>query len=413
MPELNKQDLESLLRPHFGKDLVVESFTSKSLTKPGENYGSTMLAIDVNILQGKENTSSRKLSLVAKLVPPNEFLWKLFDSPNTFCKEITCYTLVREEYDKLQQEKHVPKEKFLDIFPKCYGARTSLAPEIGNKADKNAAIILENLKVKNYRVGDQKVGFDLKHTQLFVAKLARFHALAVALKLLKPQVFKDTVLKACKPHDRNFNKEEMKANTLKLLELAREIPDCEIYLDKIRKASELSNEILLDSSLLPPKEPYATIQHTDLWVNNMMFRYASPNDNIPLDVKFLDFQGVEYTSPVKDLLFFLYTSTAEGVRANNYDDLIRLYYDNFTDCLKDVGCETSPFTFQSFLDEIEAFAPTEFTRILFMLTPICGDQTEVPELADVNLDSLYRKPNDVYKQKGREFITDFVKRGWL
>lgn len=410
MPQLNKQDLEHLLRPRLGQDLVVESFTSQALTQPGENYGSTMLAIEVSIHKEKDNTT-QNLSLVAKLVPPSEFLWKLFDPPNTFCKEITCYISVKVEYNKLQNEKCIPKDKFLDVFPTCYGARTTLSEGIGDKADKNAAILLENLKTANYYLGDRRVGLDLKHVQLVVSKLGRFHALAVALKILKPQVFKDTVLKACKPHNRSFDEAEMQENTVNLMEVVKTIPGCEVYLQKIQKALEMVNKIQLDKSILPPREPYATFSHTDLWVNNMMFCYD--NKDNPAGVKFLDYQGIVYDSPVKDLLFFLYTSAAEGIRAKNQDDLIYLYHENFIDCLKDMGCDIGPFTFQSFLDEIELFASSVTERILFMLLPICADKGEVSELSGVSLESFYHEPNDIYKRKAKEFIVDYVQRGWL
>jgi hypothetical protein len=413
MPQLSKQDLEAVLRPGLGRHLVVESFTSEALTQPGENYGSTMLAIEVKIRKGKKNTSTNHLSLVAKLVPPSEFLWKLFDPPNTFCKEINCYTLVKAEYEKLQNEKCIPRDKFVDVFPKCYGARTTLSEEIGDKADKNAAILLENLKTANYRLGDRRVGLDLKHVQLVVSQLARFHALSVALKILKPEVFKNTVLKACKPHNRSFDEAEMQANTWKLMNVIKAIPGCEDYHDRIEKSSELANVMKMDGSILPPREPYATFSHTDLWVNNMMFCYDSTNENNPTGVKFLDFQGIVYDSPVKDLLFFLYTSAAEGVRAKHHDELIRLYHENFTDCLNDMCCDTGPFTFQLLLEEIDMFAPSEADHILFMLIPICAERGEVPELSGVDLDLFYREPNDLYKRKAKEFIIDYVQKGWL
>jgi hypothetical protein len=413
MPQLSKKDLEALLCPGLGQDLVVESFTSEALTKPGENYGSTMLAIEVKIHKGKENTPSGNLSLVAKLVPPSEFLWKLFDPPNTFCKEITCYISVKAEYNKLQNENCIPRDKFVDVFPKCYGARTTLSEEIGDKADKNAAILLENLKTANYRLGDRRVGLDLKHVQLVVSQLARFHALSVALKMLKPEVFKNTVLKACKPHTRTFDEVEMQENTFKLIKVIKAIPGCEDYLDRIQKSSEMTNLMKLDRSVLPPREPFAAFSHTDLWVNNMMFCYDSKNENNPIGVKFLDFQGNVYDSPVKDLLFFLYTSAAEGVRAQYHDKLIRLYHENFTDCLKDMGCDIGPFTFQSLLEEIDIFAPSEVDHILFMLLPICAERSDVPELSGVDLESFYREPNDMYKQKAKEYIIDCVQRGWL
>jgi hypothetical protein len=78
-----------------------------------------------------------------------------------------------------------------------------------------------------------------------------------------------------------------------------------------------------------------------------------------------------------------------------------------------MGCDIGPFTFQSLLEEIDMFAPSEVDHILFMLLPICAERSDVPELSGVDLASFYREPNDMYKQKAKEYIIDCVQRGWL
>jgi hypothetical protein len=196
------------------------------------------------------------------------------------------------------------------------------------------------------------------------------------------------------------------------MEIVKTIPECDIYLDKLHKASELGIRTQLDQLFLPPREPYATLIHADFWVNNMMFCYEM-DEKVPVCVKFLDFQIVQYSSPVRDLIFFLYTSTADGVRRENQDDLIRLYHESFINCLKAVGCDISPFTFQSLLDEIEMFAPAEAYHIIYMLLPICADTESVPELSGVSFETIYRKPSNIFKKRVKESITDFGQRGWL
>ncbi|XP_069679413.1 uncharacterized protein [Periplaneta americana] len=415
MQEINQQDLESLLRPQLGNEVIVESFTSKFLTQPGENYGSTMLALEVNIIKGEDKATRSKLNLVAKLVPPPGFLWKVFDPPTTAWKEILCYTSVKEEYEKLQKEKCIPKEKFLDVFPRCYGARTTLSKEIGEKADENAVLLLENLKTLNYCLGDRKKGLDLTHTRLAVSQLARFHAISIALKKLKPQVYKDIVFRACRPRNFDFSEEEKRANTPRLINSVKIIPECEIYIDRVLEAINMGIKRQYDKSLHTPCELYATIVHSDFWVNNMMFKYDPNNENIPVGIKFLDFQIVKYSSCVRDLIFFLYTSTEEGVITNHYDELVSLYHDNFTDCLKLTGCETSEYTFQSLLDEIDASAPLEADHILFMLTPICADRDNVAQsLSEIDgFASVFTEPNAAHKRKVKQLVIDFVNRGWI
>ncbi|PSN39071.1 hypothetical protein C0J52_07366 [Blattella germanica] len=409
MAQLNKDDLESLLRPELGNDLVVESFTSKALTQPGENYGSTMLALEVNIVQDSTKRK-QKLSLVAKLVPPSEFLWKMFNIPNTFCKEINCYTILKEEFEKLQKERGISKDKFLDIFPKCYGARTTLAKEIGPIADKNGVLLLENLKESNYCLGNRRLGLDLNHTKLAVSQLARFHAISIAIKLIKPQVFEQTILKAIRPFHYGLTKKEMEDNNKSLLESVMTIPEYKKHLGKLETVLQESLENYL-KHYPEAKEPFGTIGHLDFWVNNMMFCYDT--DKRPIGIKFIDFQLAEYISPARDLIFFLYSSTAEGVIENWYEMLIQLYHQNFISCLSDLGCDITPFSFQSFLDEIDEMAPHEINHILYMLRVMCGAEEGVKELADVRNDTLLPETNAIFENRAKIFLRDFVKRGWF
>ncbi|KAJ9592867.1 hypothetical protein L9F63_015445, partial [Diploptera punctata] len=62
--ELKKEDLEKLLRQHLYSDLKVKSFSTKPLTKTGDNYGSTILAVEV-IYYKDENSDVYKLSIVS------------------------------------------------------------------------------------------------------------------------------------------------------------------------------------------------------------------------------------------------------------------------------------------------------------------------------------------------------------
>lgn len=66
--------------------------------------------------------------------------------------------------------------------------------------------------------------------------------------------------------------------------------------------------------------------HGDLWINNLMFRY---NNRGECDgVKFVDLQTLRYTSPVIDLLHFLYTSTEYAVRAKYMDQMVNDYVES-------------------------------------------------------------------------------------
>ena len=157
-------------------------------------YGSTILSAELILKQGFRNYT---LPLVVKLVPPSEYLCEVFDIEITFNKEVNAYKLVSPEYKQLQKEKKVHSDNFLDIFPKFYGARTNRQGKSNEKADNTAVLLLENLKLSGFHTGDRIQGLNFKHVELVISQLAHFHATSMAIKILKPQVFKETILKAC------------------------------------------------------------------------------------------------------------------------------------------------------------------------------------------------------------------------
>ncbi|PSN39081.1 hypothetical protein C0J52_07357 [Blattella germanica] len=399
--ELKKEDLETLLRQQIGSDLKVESFTSKSLTKPGDNYGSTMLAVEVDYKINGKNII--KLPIVAKLVPESPFLRKVFNIENTFRKEVRAYTLVGPAYDKLQKEKGLPENEILDIFPRYYGARSNKENDDNIDADETAVLLLENLKITGYDCPDRRKGFNLKHMEMAITSLAKFHALSLALKMLKPKVFEDTVLKACAKFKLGLSDDDVENEKWVngIMDLVKAIPYCEPYLERIEKS--LRADISARNIERKPREPFATIVHNDFWVNNMMFKYrnsAAKGDETPLAMKFVDFQVTLYDSPVRDLIFLLFTSSEDGLLDKHYDRFIRLYHNRLIDTLQKLGCDTEAYSFEHFQGELNIYCPKEFPHILFMVNPISADPEGMQETSTLDENSItHISGGDVYVKK--------------
>jgi len=415
--DLTKQEFESLLSPQLGSDVKVEDFKIQALTQPGENYGSTILAAELTIHQGREKST---LPLVVKLVPPSKFLCEIFNIEFTFRKEVNAYKLVSPQYKQLQAERGIPSNKCVDVFPKFYGARINKQGDLNEKADETAVLLLENLKISGYCTADRMKGLNLKHMELGVTELARFHAMSVALKILKPNIFKETVLKSCARcivggvSDDKIG-EKWITSTINDL---KGVPECLPYLERIEKIFQEDVKEKKNLSPSPPKEPFATFVHNDLRVNNMMFLYEAESDKkieTPISMKFVDFQITLYASPVHDLIFFIFSSADNDVIEHHFDDLLSLYHHEFTDCLSRLGCETDPFSLEKFQDELHTYAPKELPHILFMAKYVLADESEVPELsncdAEVMIENNYG--GTLYKERVKLTVQNFVQRGWL
>lgn len=68
------------------------------------------------------------------------------------------------------------------------------------------------------------------------------------------------------------------------------------------------------------RDEFFVVAHGDLWLNNIMWLHDSRNKCD--GVKFIDLQTLRFTSPVIDILHFLYTSTEYTVRNQYMDQLI-------------------------------------------------------------------------------------------
>ncbi|KAG8241074.1 hypothetical protein J6590_095164 [Homalodisca vitripennis] len=87
----------------------------------------------------------------------------------------------------------------------------------------------------------------------------------------------------------------------------------------------------------PRKQAVNVLNHGDLWVNNMMFKYNSPET--PDAVKLVDFQYPRYPSPAVDLIYYIWSSADGGVRETKYEELLNIYLQILNSTLEELGCQ--------------------------------------------------------------------------
>ncbi|XP_049791913.1 uncharacterized protein LOC126199182 [Schistocerca nitens] len=381
----------------------VESISIKNMTKPGQNFGSSLLSIEVTLRDGQT------LYLVGKFMPRTEAQKAAFDSAKTFVKEIHAYRSINVELIKLQRERGVPEEEVCDPMPRYYGSRVNIADDDSSGADDNAVLLLQNLTRSGYQMRDQKKGLDLSHARLLVKRVAQFQASAVALRLLKPQVFSSLIDGRCTFAGMGAEGNRQFSNSL--MEHFKSFPEVAPYYDRLRAINDRVCDISLEKLWAEVVEPYASLSHNDLWVNNMMFLYDVSGN--PTSVKFFDFQTLTYSSPVRDLIFFLYTSVRHDLVRNSVDELTVLYYESFVVWLKKMGCSTEAFTETAFRQEIDRVAPTEVMHILLLLNVLCADEHEKFTPSDEPDSSPSFSSSEMYRTKALITLQDFDARGWL
>lgn len=135
------ENIEQLISGYIGNNKKVTDVQISRLTESGENWGSTILKIDLTL--NDQTGKSENLSIVAKLLPENEFFQKIFNVQKTFKLESAFYGAIVPTLQAFQKEQGI--KDVLDLFPKFYGSRNNL--DGGGKIDGNAVILLENLKV--------------------------------------------------------------------------------------------------------------------------------------------------------------------------------------------------------------------------------------------------------------------------
>lgn len=210
-----------------------------------------------------------------------------------------------------------------------------------------------------------------------------------------------------------FNPMEKKPNDASifsnLMEILSENKACEALVPFMKKSLSLAEK---DRDSF--REPFATLCHKDMWVNNFMVKLEKGKI---VKNKFVDFQGFTYQSPVRDLLFYLFTSVQFHVLKEHLDYLLKFYHEQFIETLKELHCPITDFSFDKFMEEIRHFGIYEISHIiLMMIVVVFGRKSEPKDNQDgFEHPPLYTKDDMPLELKERTWwvLQEFSKRNWL
>lgn len=335
-------NLQDLIRDSIGGEVVEQK--AESLLPPGENYGSLMYKVDFKVKRGNKEEEYHG---VAKCTPPNEATQKMIMTQVTFKSEIGWYTTVIPTLKQFRRDQGVQNE--IDFFQPFYGARISLDPD-SDMVDLDAVILTQNLKYLGYFNEDRHIGFNTHTTLAILRNLATFHAVPLALKIQNLELFN----KKIKPFLPVFPdlSENMGSYNKQLFAVYDQIPECQPIMERIKKNINGNSYF----SPRPITEPWTTVVHTDLWINNIMVTEGKNPKTM-----FLDLQVPGLGSPAADLVLFLLTSVKLDIISEKFDDFVLFYHEEFVKNLRELNISTNNYSFEGFIEEVA----TEATKNMF------------------------------------------------
>lgn len=250
---------------------------------------------------------------------------------------------------------------------------------------------------------DRITGFDLETAKFIVRELANLHATSLALKLTQPNIFSQKI----KPFLHNFVLPDDEFH--KMINTWRKSlennPETKQLAPRMQRVLERRPEFL-------PREPFATLSHSDLWLNNIMVKITNGNTE---NVKFLDFQFLNYKSPAADLLFMLLTSLSNKNIEENFDYLLEYFYKSFSEMLLKLNCEVPKLSMETFLEEVRTEATTaEIFHVAFMTLVVFASGNAVKDVTEYEENAGILGEISLLVKERIWFLTEeFAKRNWI
>lgn len=392
---LNHTFLESALREGLTcDDLKVEEYKIAMATSVGDNFASQIYRIQLSVKRRKDEKEAEKLSVIAKIELPGIMgeetkKWKAFEREGKALSKTL--PLIYKNLNSVDPEEN-------EFWAKCYytgGPPTEI-------------IIMEDLKPAGYSIGNRFEGFDMTHSKLVLQNLAKLHATSLNEKKKNPEAFDVFMNLLWSPESiesiKKFVKPPMKVFSEEILKW-EEFKNKELYSEKFKKLEETVGERGLalwkrDDSKIN------VLLHGDSWVNNYMFKYDSEG-NLS-GIKFLDFQFSQWSSPVFDLHYFIFTSAAPHLRFDRINEFLKIYHDSFVATLEKLNDKTC-YTFDDLkrdFDEKYLWGLIIFLTVYPIVTQP-RDESSDPE----DIFSEQKIANSFAKKIARDEIRQIFRRG--
>ncbi|XP_060648424.1 uncharacterized protein LOC132786054 [Drosophila nasuta] len=314
---LKAEIFEPVLKDSFKNFKKIIKFNASRGTKPGDNYATLMLRIELEIELNDNTTKS--ISYMLKLAHNSEaYQETLGQNKNNI------FDLEREMFTKYVQE-----------FKKLY-SDVGLDVEFGAKCYKLDVpydhVLLEDLKAKGVRPTNRLSGLDEEHCLSLLKKLAQWHA-ASAVRVATIGPYPQRLLEGLFGEDSKLMMSKMTDGMAKYMQnTASTFEGHEEYFDDLKAMEGHIFENVMDVGVIDPNE-FNALNHGDCWISNLMFQYDQTTNKL-LDAYLVDYQMCKYGNVAMDLLYFLISSPKLELKINKFDYFVKHYYDQLIKHLK-------------------------------------------------------------------------------
>lgn len=174
------------------------------------------------------------------------------------------------------------------------------------------------------------------------------------------------------------------------MEVLSEWSDGDYYVKKLKRVRKNLMEKGA-KAFAPDPNHFNTLIHGDMWVNNLMMKYANvtetdeinPDDLEIENIIFIDFQYSCWTSPTIDLHYFFNNSLQESLRPGRFDELITFYHGHLTTSLEGLEYKQQIPTLEQFKQQY--FEKSFYGIRLFLASKQCFVEQFVLLLCSNNL----------------------------
>jgi hypothetical protein len=140
--------------------------------------------------------------------------------------------------------------------------------------------------------------------------------------------------------------------------------------------------------------------------------HSSDNEKIK-DVKFIDFQLVKLSSPLKDLPYFLCGSVEMETMETHFDELLDIYYKKFIEVLDSTDCDISPFSRKSFDENLKVEAQCELFHCLVAVKFFTFEVSDDVDFDDMKYSIMLSDASKLFLDRSYMIVSKFVERGWI